>query len=109
DPAVADAKALVALAQRGDALARRALEDSASAVGRAVAGAVTLLDPEIVVLAGGVPDIGEDWWVPFRRAYLREAIDALQDVPLVAGSAGGAAALRGAADAAWARMTGTRS
>ncbi|MBO3661988.1 ROK family protein [Microbacterium stercoris] len=106
DPAVADAKQVVARAAR-DEIAAAAIARSATAVGRALAGAVSLLDPELVVVTGGVADIGESWWSPMRAAYLAEAIDALQDVELRAGSAGGHAALRGAADAVWEQIEGT--
>ncbi|GAA3909700.1 ROK family protein [Microbacterium invictum] len=106
DDTVADARQLVVRAADGDPVARRALADSAAAVGCAIASAVTLLDPERVVVTGGVPDIGATWWNPMRAAYRAEVIDVLQDVPLVAGQLGGQAPLRGAAASAWERIGG---
>ncbi|MFE5409465.1 ROK family protein [Microbacterium sp. NPDC056569] len=101
DAAVPDARGIVALARDGDPVARRALDDSAAAVGRAVAGAVTLLDPELVVVTGGVAQIGADWWHPMTAALGAEVIDVLSDVPVVPGALAGEAPLRGAAASVW--------
>ncbi|MCB8045436.1 ROK family protein [Microbacterium oxydans] len=81
----------------GDPIARRAIGESAAAVGRAIAGAATILDPERIVVTGGVPNIGEDWWRPMRDAFHAEAIDALQSTPILPGTLGDDAPLRGAA------------
>ena len=101
DPAVTDARGIVARAGAADPLANRAIEDSAAAVGRAIAAAVTLLDPERVVVTGGVAQIGEVWWSPMIRAFRSEAIDALQHVPVLPGLLGADAPLLGAAASAW--------
>jgi glucokinase len=100
DPAITDARG-VATAASGDPIARRALEESAAAVGRALAAAATLLDPERIVITGGVPNIGDSWWHPMRAAYRSEAIDALQNTPILPGTLGDDAPLRGAAASAW--------
>ncbi|MCC2031490.1 ROK family protein [Microbacterium allomyrinae] len=100
-PAVADARGIAALALDGDPIAGRALEDSAAAVGRALAAAVTLIDPERVVVTGGVAQIGDVWWQPMERTFRAEVIDALDDVPIVPGVLGGRAPLIGAAASAW--------
>ncbi|MCI1018923.1 ROK family protein [Microbacterium sp. C5A9] len=101
DPAVRDARGVAAAAETGDPLARRALADSASAVGRALAGAATLIDPERIVITGGVPNIGDAWWEPMRRAFAADAIDRLQSTPILPGVLGDEAPLRGAAASAW--------
>lgn len=106
DPDEVDARGVAARAARGEALAVRAVRDSAAAVGRAIAAAVTLLDPERVVITGGVPDIGHHWWQPMDDAFRAEVIDALQTVPLVPGTLGPHAPLRGAAASAWAALKG---
>lgn len=98
DPAITDARGIAA---SDDPLARRALEESAAAVGRAIAAAATLIDPEVVVVTGGVPHIGDAWWRPMLDAYRAEAIDALQNTPILPGTLGGDAPLRGAAASAW--------
>lgn len=101
DPDIADARGIAGAAAAGDPVARRALDESAAAVGRALAGAATLLDPERIVITGGVPNIGEDWWIPMRAAFRAEAIDALQSTPILPGTLGDDAPLRGAAASAW--------
>lgn len=106
DPDEVDARGVAARAAAGESLAARALRDSASAVGRAIAAAVTVLDPERVVITGGVPDIGAAWWQPMDDAFRAEVIDALQTVPLVPGALGAHAPLRGAAASAWAALKG---
>ncbi|WP_423494560.1 ROK family protein [Microbacterium esteraromaticum] len=101
DPAVSDSRAVAAAATAGDERARQAIADSAAAVGRALAGAASLLDPERIVVTGGVPRIGEAWWDPMLAAYRAEAIDALHTTPILPGALGGDAPLRGAAASAW--------
>ncbi|MBN8204936.1 ROK family protein [Microbacterium esteraromaticum] len=101
DPAVSDSRAVAAAATAGDERARQAIADSAAAVGRALAGAASLLDPERIVVTGGVPRIGEAWWDPMLAAYRAEAIDALQTTPILPGALGDDAPLRGAAASAW--------
>jgi glucokinase len=49
-----DGTALVEAARGGDAQALAALEPPMRALGTALAGAVALLDPGVVILAGGV-------------------------------------------------------
>lgn len=101
DPAVTDSRRIVGLAADGDPIAAAALSDSAAAVGRGIAGAVTLLDPERVIVSGGVAAAGAAWWRPMETALRAELIDVLQSVPVVAGTLGDTAPLRGAAAAAW--------
>ena len=101
DPAQPDARAIVARAAEGDPIAERAIAESASALGVGLAGAMTILDPDLVVVTGGVADTGDLWWQPMYRRVRAEVIDALQDVPVVRGVLGGDAPLRGAAASVW--------
>lgn len=101
DPTIENARGIAAAAANGDELALRALRESAAAVGRAIAAAATLIDPERVVVTGGVPNIGDLWWEPMLSAYRADAIDALQNTPILPGTLGDDAPLRGAAASAW--------
>lgn len=103
DRAVPDAQSIVARADR-DPIAARALTESASAVGRGLAAAVTLLDPELVVLSGGVTGAGAAWWQPMESALRAELIDVLHEVPVMRGTLGDRAPLIGAAASAWDRI-----
>lgn len=101
DPLIVDARGVAAAAADGDPVAGRAISESAAAVGRALAGAATILDPERIVITGGVPKIGDAWWTPMLRAFADDAIDALQSTPILPGVLGDDAPLRGAAASAW--------
>lgn len=95
------ARAVAEAAERGDERAIRALEESATAVGRALAGAAALLDPERVVVLGGVTGAGPRWWSAMATAFLDERIEALAGLAPEAGELGGDAGLLGAAWSAW--------
>lgn len=101
DPLIVDARGVAAAAGDDDPIASRALGESAAAVGRAIAGAAAILDPERIVITGGVPKIGVGWWAPMLRAFADDAIDALQSTPILPGVLGDDAPLRGAAASAW--------
>ncbi|CAH0142144.1 ROK family protein [Microbacterium sp. Bi121] len=101
DRTVTDTRGVAGAAASGDAVAAQAIADSAAAVGRTLAGAAALIDPERIVITGGVPQIGDAWWQPMLSAYRAEAIDALQNTPILPGALGDDAPLRGAAASAW--------
>ena len=92
-----DAREVARRAAAGDGPAVRAIGDAAACLGRAVAGILTVVDPELVVVGGGVSAIGPLWWEPFVAACRAETIDVLADVPIVPARLGAAAALVGAA------------
>ncbi|HEX6501321.1 MAG TPA: ROK family protein [Micromonosporaceae bacterium] len=70
---VADTAALVARAATDD-VARAVLSRAATALGRALGGLVNLLDPDVVVVAGGLAGTGEAWWGPLRDAFRAEIL-----------------------------------
>ncbi len=92
-----DAREVARRANAGDALAVRAIEDAARCLGRALAGILTVFDPEVVIVGGGVAAIGPLWWEPLVATCRAETIDVLAGVPIVAAQLGGSAALLGAA------------
>ena len=47
---------------------------------------VCLLDPQIVVIGGGVPEIGDLWWHPFEQAVRGYALPATEKVVLARAS-----------------------
>jgi glucokinase len=62
------AKAVAAAAEAGDPLAARVIAQAVRALGWAIAQAVTLLNPGVVVLGGGVSQMSETlWWAPLRH------------------------------------------
>ena len=56
-----DLKAVFNLAHSGDEIAREALAQAAKRLGIKIAYLVNLLNPEVVVLGGGIEDAGEDF------------------------------------------------
>jgi predicted NBD/HSP70 family sugar kinase len=91
---------LAGLLRDGDRGTLRAVEDAGDAVGRVLAPAVQLLNPELIVIGGDLASVGEALFEPMRRALARGTMSShtrrLRIVPSALGdSAGvlGAAAL----------------
>jgi glucokinase len=62
------AEVVAKAARRGDRGARRVLEEVGTNLGRGVASIVSLLNPELVVIGGGLAGAGELILAPLRRA-----------------------------------------
>jgi glucokinase len=93
----ADARAVFALAGASDAIAIKAVGMGAAAAGQAVGGLANILDPEVVVVSGGLSDAGDPWWRPMARALRAELLPALAGLPILPAKLGNAAAIVGAA------------
>lgn len=95
EPAQITARAVFEAAAAGDALALEIVAETALHLASALAGAICLLDPEVVVLTGGVMRAGELLAAPIRRhvealtPYLPEIV--LSTLGLRAGVLGAAA------------------
>ena len=59
---------VAALAVKGDAAAKRVVEESAEALAIAIGNVLALLHPERFIVGGGVSLMGDLWWGPLRRA-----------------------------------------
>ena len=105
DDTVADTRQVAELAQAGDPLALRAVRESAAVLGTTLASLVMLVDPEVVVLGGGLVDAGPLWWEPMEAALRTELIDVAADVVLRPAELGGRAPLVGAARRAWTHLS----
>ncbi|NQD87963.1 ROK family protein [Paenarthrobacter sp. CM16] len=79
------------------AAALRAIEVGAAAAGQAVGGLINILDPETVVVSGGLADAGDLWWKPMESALRQELLAPLAAVPVVPAILGNTAAIVGAA------------
>lgn len=66
--------AVIAAARSGDEVCVAIVEKAAAALGIAIANAVNLLDPDIVVLGGGVAEAGDVWLAPLRDSFARHAV-----------------------------------
>jgi predicted NBD/HSP70 family sugar kinase len=89
---------LPGLVREGDRGTLRAIEDAGDAVGRVLAPAVQLLNPELIVIGGELASAGEVLFEPMRRALargtMRSSTRRLRIVPSALGDSAGA---RGAA------------
>lgn len=92
-----DTREVVRRAEAGEQLALDVLTTSARAVGRSVGALLNVLDPEIVVLSGGMAGAGELWWQAVREGVALEAMDRVAGTAVVPATAGADAALLGAA------------
>jgi len=82
-------------AEAGDALAQAILDDAARMLGLGLSAAISLLNPERVVLGGGVTKSGERWWRTVR-AEARANAFAQSRVDIVPAALGDDAPLWGA-------------
>jgi len=100
--AVPDAEAVFAAAAAGDSRAMRLIERMTDRLGALIAAAVQLLDPEVVVIGGGVSNAGEALLTPLRAAVTRYALEShRRGVRIVGAALGERAGVVGAGLAAW--------
>lgn len=91
------------LCRAGDAKATEVIHDAGFALGASLGSLANILDPEVIVLSGGVIHQGPDWrsqtWKDsVHEGYASQALDPLQNTPILIGSLEGDAPLIGAAE-----------
>ncbi len=99
-----EAEDLRVVAQRagaGDPTAAAVIRLGGEAVGSALGGLVSVLDPHVVAVGGGVAGLGELWWDALTTTLRRDTLPSLADVPVLRASLAADAALVGAAALAW--------
>jgi predicted NBD/HSP70 family sugar kinase len=95
-----DGPGLVAATVAGDFAAKAAIDRVGTTLGTALAGAVALLDPGVVIISGGAAD-AVDVLAPSMHAALRRHLPVhLRDIQVVSGALGPSAGLVGALAAA---------
>lgn len=72
------------------------LAAAASVLGATLAGLVTTIDPDVVIVGGGVTRAGRRWWEPMEDRFRSELVEPLREIPLLPPILGDAAALVGA-------------
>ncbi len=97
----AHGKEIAALAEEGDALARTVIEVAGFALGRTLGGLINTLDPDLVVVGGGVAQSGSLWWDAVTTGVAHDVLPSLANCPLRPAELGGDAAILGAARAAF--------
>src|SRR2546426_2868819 len=97
-----DAAAVFAAAERGDGRAARLLDRMADRLGALLAVAVNLINPEVIVVGGGVAQAGEALFGRLERALERYALAShRQGLRLVPAALGERAGVIGAGLLAW--------
>lgn len=94
---ITDTRGVVAAAAAGDPIATRSVTEAAAGLGRTVAGLVTTIDPDLVVVGGGLAKAGPVWWDPLEAALRAELVEPLADLDVVPAVLGPTAAIIGAA------------
>jgi glucokinase len=82
----------------GDAYATEVMKDTARFLGAGIANIINILNPEMVVIAGGVTRAGDHLFVPLKAEVRRRAFKSAEEVSqIVSGELPGTAGLVGAA------------
>ena len=99
DPERVSGHMVTEAAQQGDDIAKDVLAIVGRRLGEGIAGLVNVLDPQIVVVGGGVVEAGGLLLEPARAAFVAsvEAVDHRPDVPIVPAQLGNDAGAVGAA------------
>jgi glucokinase len=71
---VAGLREIASLARSGRSQALHAITTAGGLLGRVLGGAANLLDPDVIVIAGGVSGLGSLLLGPMRRAFRAEAL-----------------------------------
>ncbi len=89
------AEMVAGAANDGDSLAQEILDNAAYALGFGIGTAITLINPERVVIGGGVSKSGDRWWRVVRESARANTLPQMR-VDIVPASLGDAAPLWGA-------------
>lgn len=88
---------IAALAVAGDYHARMSIRNMAHGLGTKLAPVLAFLDPQALVVGGGVPQIGDLWWRPFVAGIRDFHLESVQQMPIVKAELGPQAGMIGAA------------
>lgn len=100
-PESGDLRPVVQAAEAGDPLAQHAIAEGAAIMGAAMAGLAAVVNPEVLILGGGVALLGDLWWGPFEAALRANQMPAAQKMILKQAELGNQAAIIGAAELVW--------
>jgi glucokinase len=87
-------------AEAGDGPAVEVVEEGGGVLGQLLAGLVNAVDPEAVVVGGGVAVPSGRYWAAAQREFHRHLLPAVAGVPLLPARLGGDAVVVGAAELA---------
>jgi glucokinase len=101
--AAIDLRVIAERARTGDVVAAKVIADGAGALGRAIGGLANGIDPDAVIVGGGVAEIGEPYWAPLRAAVRENTLPALAALEIRPAGLRTNAAIAGAAALAFAQ------
>ena len=101
-----DLRDVAARTRMGDDLARRAIAEGAEILGLTLGGLLAVLDPQALVIGGGVAELGDEWWGPLEAALRTSPLPGPAQIALRPAQLGADAVLIGAAWLARARAAG---
>lgn len=70
-------------AAQGDRLALAAIEEGARILGKALMGVLSLLDPQALVIGGGVTNLGDGWWQPLLAEIRANPLPSVAQLPVL--------------------------
>jgi glucokinase len=88
-----------------DSRARQIIEDGARLLGWTLAGLLCTVDAGLLIVGGGVAEIGPLWWQPFVEALRQSPMPAARYAEIRRAALGTDAVLYGAAHLAWENFT----
>lgn len=92
-----DLRAIAGRAAAGEALARSVIQDGARLLGQIIGPALCVIDPEALIVGGGVPGIGPLWWEPFEATLRAAPFGSVAGLPILRAALGPDAGMIGAA------------
>ncbi len=96
DDADVDLRTVAARAATNDLVASEVIAEGARILGLAIGGLLSVLDMEVVVIGGGVAEIGDSWWQPLEQTIRNSAMPGPARVHLRPAELGTSAVLVGA-------------
>lgn len=92
------------LAKNNNLIASQLIQQKATEFGQILGGYVTSINPEAVVIGGGVPQIGALWWDAMQTAFYEFVPPPVKSTKLLLSSLGIEAVMLGAAMLVWKRI-----
>jgi glucokinase len=94
-------KQVVEAALEGDLLARQIIQVSGRYLGRGLAILANVLDPQMIIVGGGVSQAGDALLMPAREEFRQRILDSASATPIVTAQLGDNAGMMGAASLVW--------
>jgi glucokinase len=99
---VPDAQAVFARWRKGDPVAAQVIDEAINALSAAIASLIHIVNPDTIVIGGGVAESGEAFFAKIRNEVKRRAMPSMyQNVRIEAASSGSRSGMLGAAQQLW--------